>query len=89
MRSIAAKDNESIVVKTRKWNDTSSVFKKRIQIAPHWLAAAVLTGFLVGIAIPRHYKYDDESIVLVNTQDSCRSLLENDVNFALLVSPGS
>lgn len=86
MKRQAAKDNESLEVPAMEWHDNLVPAGKR-GIAPYWLAAAMLAGFLLGIAVPgRNADNNGYSSVVVNTQDSCRSLMENDVNLALLVS---
>ena len=54
---------------------------------PSWVAvAAMLAGIVIGFAMPKLSNTDDYSKTSFNYADTCRSLADGDVNFALLIT---
>ena len=64
-------------------NETK-LLRRRI---PSWVAvAAMLTGIAIGFAMPKLDSTNNEAKTAFNYADTCRSLADGDVNFALLVT---
>ena len=58
-----------------------------MRISPLWLTAALVAGFVVGIALPRPTAHTAApTALLTDSATHCRSLAAGDVNTALLVS---
>ena len=54
---------------------------------PSWVAAAAMVcGIAIGIALPRHKATGTDMRSSFNYADTCRSIAQDDVNLALLVT---
>ena len=54
---------------------------------PSWVAvAAMLAGIVIGFTMPKPGSADNGSKTAFNYADTCRSIADGDVNFALLVT---
>jgi hypothetical protein len=54
---------------------------------PSWIAvAAMLAGIVIGFAMPKLDNSDTSARASFNYADTCRSLADGDVNFALLIT---
>ena len=54
---------------------------------PSWVAAAaMITGFAIGIALPQIGSTGRDTRTSFNYADTCRSVAQNDVNLSLLIT---
>jgi len=54
---------------------------------PSWVAAAaMLTGIVIGFALPKSGNTGPDTKTSFNYADTCRSIAQNDVNLSLLIT---
>lgn len=85
IKSMADKENREISLPTLDITENEpKLLRRRI---PSWVAvAAMLAGIVIGFAMPKLGGIEDRARTSFNYADTCRSIADGDVNFALLVT---
>lgn len=85
IKSMANKENLEMPLPSLDITENEpKLLRRRI---PSWVAvAAMLAGIAIGFAMPKLGNADNSAKTAFNYADTCRSLAEGDVNFALLVT---
>ena len=85
IKSMADKENlEMPLPELDITENEPKLLRRRI---PSWVAvAAMLTGIVIGFAMPKLGNSDPYSRTSFNYADTCRSIAQNDVNLSLLIT---
>jgi len=85
IKSMADKENlEMPLPELDITENEPQLFRRRI---PSWVAvAAMIAGIVIGFAMPKLGNSDPDTKTSFNYADTCRSIADGDVNFALLVT---
>ena len=85
IKSMADKENLEMSLPSLDITENEpKLLRRRI---PSWVAvAAMLTGIVIGFAMPKLSNTEDYSKTSFNYADTCRSIAQNDVNLSLLVT---
>lgn len=85
IKSMADKENREMSLPSLDITENEpKLLRRRI---PSWVAAAaMLAGIVIGFAMPKLDNSDTSARASFNYADTCRSLADGDVNFALLIT---
>ena len=88
IKSMADKENlEMSLPSLDITKNEPKLLRRRI---PSWVAvAAMLTGIVIGVAMPKLGSADNSARTAFNYADTCRSIAQDDVNLSLLVTSAS
>ena len=88
IKSMADKENLEMSLPSLDITENEPQFLRRR--IPSWVAvAAMLTGIVIGFAMPKLGSADNGSKTAFNYADTCRSIAQDDVNLSLLVTSSS
>lgn len=85
IKSMADKENLEMPLPSLEITDSEpKLLRRRI---PSWVAvAAMLTGIVIGFAMPKLGSTDSDGNTAFNYADTCRSIAQDDVNLSLLIT---
>ena len=85
IKSMADKENLDMPLPSLEITDSEpKLLRRRI---PSWVAvAAMLTGIVIGFAMPKLGSTDSDGNTAFNYADTCRSIAQDDVNLSLLIT---
>ena len=85
IKSMADKENLDMSLPSLDITDSGhGMLRRRI---PSWVAvAAMLTGVVIGIAMPKLGNTGSNGNTAFNYADTCRSIAQDDVNLSLLIT---
>jgi len=85
IKSLADKENQEMSLPSLNITENEpKLLRRRI---PSWIAvAAMLAGIVIGFAMPKLGNTEGYTKTSFNYADTCRSIADGDVNFALLIT---
>ena len=88
IKSMADKENLEMSLPSLDITENEpKLLRRRI---PSWVAvAAMLTGIVIGVAMPKLGSAGNSARTAFNYADTCRSIAQDDVNLSLLVTSAS
>ena len=85
IKSKADKENLEMPLPSLDITENEPQFLRRR--IPSWVAvAAMLTGIVIGFAMPKLGSTDSDGNTAFNYADTCRSIAQDDVNLSLLIT---